>query len=342
MNRIYSYFVLLGFVLLAGCSSEAVFTGKPKTVKDAEVLSLRKGLSPVSGESIWIIEEGLKGEAGLYNDQIALPIKSLDIDINIVEFLASVDVSLSYSKLKAANNLSFRYPAYHGMLVKDFQVKIGPKKFRAVIVKKEAAKEIYDLARKQSFNAFLVSQKVFGNMIVNTSIREQSDVDILFSYTQLSSVSKKTRLLAIPEFKNLDEAEFNLDVRGNFISPVQHLSGLNKEIKANKFFVNSRDKGLLKGGLIIKYELEELASVTADKKKAVTWNAQSSTYQLTSTDKVKRFNICSEDAVKPVFSYLTMLNLLKKGKSFKELQDFAIQSKLLTPLTSLLLVDTSG
>jgi len=339
MNKFLPYLLLITLVILSGCSSQSVDLGKsPEAIFNSKNMAMRSS-GVVAADSLWIIKDGLQGEAGLYEGENALPIKSLSIDVNIIEFLASVDLSVSYSQIKPQNELTFKYPAFHGMLVRDFQVNIGERKFRAVISAKDSAEEIYQLAKKRGFNAVIVSQEAFGDMIVKTSIKEKSDIDILYSYTQLSSVSGKDRLIALPSFKGLENSSFNLKLRGSFISPLVSFSGLNKKIKGTKFFENIKDRNVIKNGLQLKYQVQNLHGVSSDQKYAIAWNSQLNIYEPKLVDGSESVAKCKEDILKPAFAFLELRELINKDKPFNEIQSHAIESKLLTPITRLLLID---
>ena len=341
MNKLFTYIIFTLLFIFAGCSSQSVrFGHEPKSNKESQSIFSNSD-SVVAGKSLWIIEGGLKGEAGLYTGSRAADIKSLSMNISIIEFLASVKVALTYSQIQSAKELTFRYPAFLGLLARDFQMKIGQRKFRAVISGKDSAEEIYQLAKSRGFNAVVVSQKAFGEMIVNASLKEKSDIEILFSYTQLSSLLGKERVLAFPKFHGLDNADFKMDVSGRFLSPLVSLTGLNKKIKGNKFFENITDKEIIKEGLLLKYELNSLHGLSSDKKSVLKWNSITNSYYSLPASKVEKYSLCSTEVINPVFAYLRLKEMVSQDKPFKEIEAHTIQSKLLTPITHLLLIDTS-
>ena len=348
MNKLISCILFTLVILLAGCSSQQEKVASVPETKVGEnprieakvkggAFDMKREINKKPGEHLWIIREGFKGEAGLYNGQAALPIDKLEINMSIMEILAAVDLSISYPALDAAD-LEFRYPAFYGMLVRDFQVKVGNRHFRAVISEKESADEIYRLATQRGFNATLISQKAFGSMIVKTSIKEKSDVKILFSYTQLSAFKGKSRLLAIPQFKGLENASLSLHISGSFLSPLVSFSGLNRSVSGNKFSVSITDREILNKGLLLKYQTKELYPLSADGKTGILWDEKSANYLATTVS--KKYLFCQKKVLNPVFAFLSFNKLIEQKRPFKEIQNFAIQSRLLTPLTRLLLVDT--
>ena len=341
MNKLFKYIIFTMLFICAGCSTQSIKIGhEPKSNKESRSIFSQSD-NVVAAKSLWIIKGGLKGEAGLYTGTKAADIKSLSLDISIVEFLASVKVALTYSQVQSEKELAFRYPAFIGLLARDFQMKIGDRKFRAVISGKESAEEIYQLAKSRGFNAVVVSQKAFGEMIVNASLKEKSDIEILFSYTQLSSLLGKERVLAFPKFHGLENADFKIDISGRFLSTLVSLTGLKKKVKGNKFFENITDKEVIKDGLLIKYELRSLHAISSDKKKMIKWNSNTNSYYSLPVGNVEMYSLCKAEIIKPAFSYLRLKEMVSQDKSFKEIEEHTIKSKLLTPISRLLLIDTS-
>lgn len=342
MNKLFSYSVLCLLLLLAGCSSQSPGIGGDAVFGENKAsMEMRKAVSPLA-EPLWIIQEGLQGEAGLYAGVEALPVKAIDMNVEIIEFLASVDISLTYLQVDSKEDLSFRYPSFIGMLVRDFQMKVGERRFRAVISEKESAEALYKLAMERGFNAVVVSQKAFGEMVVKASLQEKSDIEILFSYTQLSSFTDQQRTIAFPEIKGMENADFNMEVKGRFLAPLKSFSGLNKKVSGNKFSEKTSDREILKGGLLIKYSLSELHGVSADKKTLLEWDAKSSNYRSLSPAKMQKYSLCDSELLKPAFEYLKLIEMFKKDRPFKEIEEHAVRSKLLTPITRLLLIDSAG
>ena len=343
MNKLIKLIFLSQVLIFVGCMSrprEGVFNSRSmEAAKVAEHKNeLANGL--VADNTVWVVQAGVKGEAGLFSSNKVLPIKALKVDVDIIEFLASVNVSVSYAALEPNKNLSFKYPAFHGMLVKDFLVQVGTRKFRAVISEKESAEELFNLAKMQGFNAILVSQKSFGDMIVSLSVREKSDLQLEFNYSQLTGVANSKRILALPEFPGLNDGAFNLSIKGNFSSDLVLFEGLGKKVKGHKFVENIDDKAVLKGGLVLKYKTKGFKTLSSDKKNGLMWDSVSKTYKAAALKKGDNAIYCELGTLEQIFGYLHLQKMLKEGKTFKEIQSYAVQSRLLTPITRLLLVDS--
>lgn len=341
MNKLIKFILLSQVLIFVGCMSREVRVGNKsmEAVKVGEHKNeLANGL--VADNTVWVVQAGVKGEAGLYSSDKVLPIKALKLDVNIIEFLASVSVSVSYAALRPNKDLSFKYPAFHGMLVKDFLVQVGARKFRAVISERESAEELFNLAKMQGFNAILVSQKSFGDMIVSLSVKEKSDLQVEFNYSQLTAVANSKRILALPEFPGLSDGAFNLSIKGDFSSDLISFEGLGKKVKGHKFVENIDDKKVLKGGLVLKYKTKGFHTLSSDKKNGVMWDSVSKSYKASALKKGDEAIFCELGTLEHVFGYLHLQKMLEEGKPYKEIQSYAVQSRLLTPITRLLLVDS--
>ena len=214
------------------------------------------------------------------------------------------------------------------MLVRDFVVKTGQRKFRAIIAEKDSAEELYKLARERGFNALTVSQEVFSDMLVKTSLKEKSNIDILFSYTQLTSLEGKKRVFAIPSFKGLENSSFQMKVNGSFLSPLISLTGLNANVKKKQFSLNVNDKETLDDGLLIKYETEGDAPVSADRETAIIWNSSFKNYQRIELEKSTKFSLCADEIIRPAFDFLKLYEMILKDRPFKEIQAFSHRIKI--------------
>lgn len=337
MNKLFNYIFLVHLFMFTACMSTGVKVGQESQPGiNVPKLNQKEASSLVADNTVWIIQSGLKGEAGLFSENKALPVKSLKVDLKIIEFLASVDISVSYSQVTAGKKLLFKYPAFYGMLVRDFRVNVGGRKFRAIISERESAEEIFKLAKKQGFNAVIVSQKAFSDMVVEVSRNKRSDISVDFEYTQLSSVQGKQRVLALPDFPGLENGQFNLSVSGRFSSELTSFSGLGKKIVGKQFVENIKDIRAFDGGLLIKYSIKEMQGLSSDKRKVLSWDEETFSYR----EKGSKFLYCDPKITGPAFAFLNMQKMLREGRSFKEVQEYALQSRLLTPLTKFLLVDS--
>lgn len=339
MKKILIVISALAVLFLAGCSSNRrVYNTGPEQKAGEPMIIPTDSLPQDAG--VWIVEKGLKGEAGVYAEKEIIPISSLKINMTIFDLLSKVYVSLKFQPPREKKDLQFRYPQVHGMLVESFTVFVDGRRFRAVIAEKESAEELYQLARSEGLSAVKVSQKTFSEMIVSLSLKSQQKISVNFDYTQLSSVSGDSRIIALPEFKGIENADSELRVLGRFASEFENLTGLNKKVTEKNFNVVLKDKELLKKGIQISYKTKVSVALVSPGGDVFYWNRDQKTYdvsrELNGVQKIK----VEEKLINKAISYVKYRNAMLKGTPYKEAQNMAIQAKLLTPITKLILVDT--
>ena len=338
MKKILIVISALAVLFLAGCSSNRRVYNTGPEQKAGEPMIIPTDSFPQDA-GVWIVEKGLKGEAGVYAEKEIIPISSLKINMTIFDLLSKVYVSLKFQPPQEKKDLQFRYPQVHGMLVESFTVFVDGRRFRAVIAKKESAEELYQLARNEGLSAVKVSQKTFSEMIVSLSLKSQQKISVNFDYTQLSSVSGDSRIIALPEFKGIENADSELRVLGRFASEFENLTGLNRKVPEKNFNVVLKDKELLKKGIQISYKTKVPVALVSPGGDVFYWNRDQKTYdvsrELNGVQKIK----VEEKLINKAISYVKYRNAMLKGTPYKEAQNMAIQAKLLTPITKLILVD---
>ena len=343
MSRILFIVSITAVFLFAGCSSsKRVYNSAPENKTGEPMINpgIIPGDSMIQNIDVWVIEKGLKGEAGVFSGKEIIPISSLKINMTIFDLFSKVYVSLKFQPPKDKNDLEFRYPQIHGMLVESFIVFVNDRKFRAVIAEKESAEEIYQLARNEGLTAVKVSQKAFGEMVVSLSLKSHQQVSVNFDYTQLSSVMGDSRVVALPEFKGIENAVCEMRVLGRFSSEYEGFSGLGENQSEKNFNVVVKDKKLLEKGILITYKTKEPVAMVSPDGEEFYWDSDKKTYDISRGLKgVKKIKV-KDELIRQALSYVKFRNAMLKGAPYKEAQNMAIEANLLTPITKLLLVDS--
>lgn len=345
MSNFLRFLLLFILMFITGCAvksqseSKSTIPGQGLTGSDVE--AIRSGL--INSESLWVIVDSPAEKAGLYRQLEELPVSSVNAEVKIVEFLALVDLKIAYSQLEAGQQYQFKYPSANGLVIRTFQVQIGDKKFRAVIAAKKDAEKIYKYALKQDKNAHLIQQKQFSDLLVDFSVKQKSDVLFNFNYSQLLSLEKGKRSFSLPAFYKSEKAGCSLSISGIFSSELSNVEGLDKKLNGQKTFsFKLNESKYLQEGLTFTFSLaKEMKILTSEAfhEKAIKWDEDSKDYivvdQFKKEDTVKVEN----EFIDPVFNFLEFRKMVREKMKYEELLQKAVNTKLLTPLTGLLLID---
>ena len=116
MNKFILLLFCLAIIFFTSCSSRQVTVGQTPQAKikggDISNENIRSPI--VKAEPLWIITEGLKGEAGFFASKETLPIASLKIEVSLIEFLASVNCAYFVFKGESRRRITFQIPCLSG------------------------------------------------------------------------------------------------------------------------------------------------------------------------------------------------------------------------------------
>jgi hypothetical protein len=118
---------------------------------------------------------------------VALPLAHTDVDATITGYIASVTVNQQFQnpydgKIEAA----YVFPLPQNAAVSGFVMTIGERRIRGIIREREEAERIYREARRQGYNAALLTQErpnIFTQRVANIEPGKAIDVDITYYNT---------------------------------------------------------------------------------------------------------------------------------------------------------------
>lgn len=334
MNK-FIFITFLVYLLLMGCSSSQREIGLSTTNK----VNYRNELTPQS-ESLWIIEKNEIGaKAGIYDNDKSININHLNINVELYDLLAKVKVDLSYEPAKISSEQILKYPHYQGFILEAMLISVGNHHFKAIIVEKNHANAIYDKAKEKGLNALKVSEYKFSKMVIAMAFKNSEKISLMFSYTQLCTSDGISKSLILPAFEGLEKCNFNLNVIGKLSGGLSEIKGLGEGVNLQKLEFQTNDSKILEKALSIKYLTQKEVSYISANNDEIYWDEVTHEVKL-SKNVPNRIKInTTENFVSSSIAYLKFLEMVKQKIDLKELQEFAMSHKLLSPLTDLIFVD---
>ncbi|MEX2215786.1 MAG: VIT domain-containing protein [Phycisphaeraceae bacterium] len=118
---------------------------------------------------------------------IPVPLKHTDVKAAVTAYIATVDVTQQFqnpfdSKIEAV----YVFPLPENAAVNEFVMTIGERKIRGLIKEREEAEKIYYEARRQGFNAALLTQErpnIFTQRVANIEPGKAIDIHIRYFHT---------------------------------------------------------------------------------------------------------------------------------------------------------------
>ncbi len=158
-------------------------------------------LAKVGDEELWIISKADVADPATNNDEpgtgammatfeqkeVPLPLKHTDVSARIAGYISTVNVRQQFenpydSKIEAV----YMFPLPEKAAISEFLMIIGERKIRGILREKEEAKQIYEAARSQGYQASLLVQhrpNIFEQKVANIEPGKSINVDIKYFHT---------------------------------------------------------------------------------------------------------------------------------------------------------------
>ena len=336
--RLFNYLLLSLFIW--GCASHEAGRQLEKDRVEIGSMGETSKLLPLEW---WIVKKLPHKSAFLKAGPKPVLLQKADIEIVFQDIFVDAKMSLEFEP--AAGQLTFNYPFLPGTVVQDFIMTIGNRKIRAVIMEESEAQEIYDAARKSGLKAVLVSQNEFNEMVLKTHSNKAESVKIDFEYSCTALRHDGNHKFIIPGFLNSETALCNVEIE--VASSLKNFkSSEGKLVKVSEERFQLHDLKTLKDGLQFEFdfEIQERIYRAEDNgiENFVFWRNGKMIFEdnlnMKLLSKAVPLKGKSLAAVSAFYMYTRMKNA---GLSSKVLIEHAIKNKLLTELTSQLVVDTT-
>lgn len=179
----------------AGSGSLARFKGEASSAGDSALPRL------AAGEELWIVADASRDGATSagegpqrletrllgHTETVPLPLTHTDVRADVSGTIASVSVTQRYEnpytqKIEAV----YVFPLPENAAVKEFVMRIGARRIRSIVRKREDAQRLYGEAKRQGYVAALLTEErpnVFRQAIANIEPKQGIDIDITYFQT---------------------------------------------------------------------------------------------------------------------------------------------------------------
>ncbi len=154
-----------------------------------------------AGEELWIIADAARGgepsageepqrlETRLigHTETVPLPLTHTDVRADVSGTIASVSVTQRYENPYTQTiEAVYVFPLPENAAVKEFVMRVGTRRIRSIVRKREDAERLYGEAKRQGYVAALLTEErpnVFRQAVANIEPRQGIDIDITYFHT---------------------------------------------------------------------------------------------------------------------------------------------------------------
>jgi len=120
-------------------------------------------------------------------ETVSLPLKHTDVHADVSGYIASVSVTQKYENpYDQKIETVYVFPLPENAAVKEFVMRIGTRRIRSIVRKREDAERIYGEARRQGYVAALLTEErpnIFRQVIGNIEPKKSIDIEITYFNT---------------------------------------------------------------------------------------------------------------------------------------------------------------